>query len=116
MERRRVSGKATGGSRSGRRVHAALCEANFDVPVYGTSDWNITPVAGRYRDRDAEVLRTLLAWIRSESELRPAMDRGELERWHATRRQQLEHGELGMIVHQLDLLAIVGCNGFTART
>ena len=111
MERRRVSGKATGGSRSGRRVHAALCEANFNVLVYGTSDWNVTPVAGRYRARDAEVLRTLLAWIRRESELRPAVDRRELERWYATRQEQLEHGELGMIVHQLDLLATIERNG-----
>ena len=38
------------------------------------SDWDITPREGRYRDRDADVLRTLLMWIRSESEGRPAIE------------------------------------------
>jgi hypothetical protein len=61
-----------------------------------------------YRDGDADVLRTLLATICMESERNPAIDREKLARWYATRTVQLERGELGMIVHQLDIAAIRG--------
>lgn len=116
MERRRVQGEATGGARSGRRVHAALCDARFSVVAYGSSDWDITPREGRYRDRDDDVLSTLLAWIRGESEGRPGIDADRLARWYAERRTQIENRELGMIVHQLDVLAVLQRPGFTAFT
>jgi hypothetical protein len=106
MERRRVQGESTGGARSGRRLHSLLSKSGFEVVAYGSSDWNITPRARRYRDRDADVLRTLLALIRSVSERQPGFDRASLGCWHAERRDQLESGELGMFVHQLDILAI----------
>jgi SAM-dependent methyltransferase len=106
MEKRRVDAHATGGARSGRRLHQALRESDFDVLAYGSSDWNITPRSGVYRDRDADVLRPLLATIRKESERNPAIDADELARWYAMRTAQLERGELGIIVHQLDIAAI----------
>lgn len=105
MELRRVRGGATGGARSGRRLHAALGDAGFAVIAYGSSDWNITPRGGRYRDRDADVLRTLLAWVHNESREQPAIDGDRLTRWYVERGTQLERAELGMIVHQLDVLA-----------
>jgi SAM-dependent methyltransferase len=103
MEERRVDGEATGGARSGRRLHRALHASQFHVFAYGSSDWNITPAADSYRDRDADVLRTLLAVIREESERSPLFDRGRVARWHAERTDQLARGELGMIVHHVDL-------------
>ncbi|MGZ8198132.1 MAG: hypothetical protein ACXWVP_07235 [Burkholderiales bacterium] len=105
MERRRVHGESTGGARSGRRLHTLLSEAGYDVIAYGSSDWNITPRERRYRDRDAVVLRALLSFMRAESERRSGIDRETLVRWHGERSAQLESGELGMIVHQLDILA-----------
>jgi SAM-dependent methyltransferase len=105
MERRRVQGEPTGGARSGRRLYSLLAETGFDVAAYGSSDWNITPREGRYRDRDADVLRALLFMIRGESERQPGIDRDRLARWYAERSAQLESGALGMIVHQLDIVA-----------
>lgn len=108
MEKRRVAAQATGGARSGRRLHKALRESDLDVLAYGSSDWNITPRSGVYRDRDVDVLRALLATIRIESERNRAIDPGKLAGWYASRINQLERGELGMIVHQLDIAAIRG--------
>jgi hypothetical protein len=100
-----VQGEPTGGARSGRRLYSLLAETGFDVAAYGSSDWNITPREGRYRDRDADVLRALLFMIRGESERQPGIDRDRLARWYAERSAQLESGALGMIVHQLDIVA-----------
>lgn len=108
MERRRVHGEPTGGARSGRRLHSLLAGTGFDVAAYGSSDWNITPREGRYRDRDADVLRTLLSMLRGESERQPGIDPDSLARWYAERSAQLESGKLGMIVHQLDIVATRG--------
>jgi SAM-dependent methyltransferase len=105
MERRRVLGEATGGAHSGRRLHALLSEMGFDVAAYGSSDWDITPRNGRYRDRDADVLRTLLAWIHDEGAQQPAIEPAALAHWYAERRARIERSELGMIVHQLDVVA-----------
>jgi SAM-dependent methyltransferase len=116
MERRRLSGEPTGGARAGRRLHGALRDANFSVLAYGSSDWNITPVSGGYRDRDADVLHALLTWIHGESRKQPAIDPARLARWHAERMEQLEKRDLGIIVHQLDLLARLQGDGLTAFT
>jgi hypothetical protein len=74
MEARRVERATTGGAHSGRRLHGALCGSDFDVLAYGSSDWNITPRQGAYRDRDADVLCMLLATIRKEGERNASID------------------------------------------
>jgi SAM-dependent methyltransferase len=115
MERRRVRGEATGGARSGRRLLTALFRMGFDVIAYGSSDWNVTPFEGRYRDRDADVLRALLGFVRDEGERAASIDRASLTHWHAAREVAIGRGQLGMIVHQLDVLA-TRREGFTALT
>lgn len=105
MEQRRVEGLMTGGCRSGRRLHAALLEQGFAVAAYGSSDWNITPLDGAYRDADAVCLRALLDFIRAEGEA-ACCDAEALRAWYATRQRQIATAQLGMIVHQLDLLAV----------
>ncbi len=108
MERRRVLGEPTGGAHSGRRLHSLLSKMGFEVVAYGSSDWDITPREGRYRDRDADVLGTLLSYIRNEGEQQPAIERADLADWYAERRARIENRELGMIVHQLDVVATRG--------
>ena len=94
-----------GGLAQGRVVHGLLTRANFDVTAYGSSDWSITPRDRHYRNRDAEVLRALLAIIRAESERQPDIDPRRLAGWYRERSAQIECSELGMIVHQLDMVA-----------
>jgi SAM-dependent methyltransferase len=105
MERRRVDGRATGGAYCGRRLHGLLPEYGFDILAYGSSDWNIAPFLGEYRDSDAVCLNALLEMIRAEGQSSGLFQQDQLERWREDRLQLLRRRRLGLIIHQLDLLA-----------
>jgi SAM-dependent methyltransferase len=105
MERRRVGNRATGGARCGRRLHRLLPDHGFEILACGSSDWNITPYLGRYRGGDALCLQALLDMIRAEAQRSDLFDRDQLAHWHRDRLRLLHERRLGMIVHQLDLLA-----------
>ncbi len=103
MELRRVNGETTGGALCGRRLHQELTAGGWKVLGFGSSDWNLAPVQGAYLDEDARVLRALLAMILSEG---AGLDERALAEWYRERLAQLEAGQLGLIVHQLDFLAL----------
>ncbi|MGR9107413.1 MAG: class I SAM-dependent methyltransferase [Gammaproteobacteria bacterium] len=106
MDSRRINGLPAGGSHAGRKLVGALAAAGFSIDCYGSSDWNITPVNGVYRDRDACCLSALLAMIEGEASGIDAFAPPVLAAWHRDRIRALRAGSLGMIVHQLDILAI----------
>jgi hypothetical protein len=68
MEIRRVDGQATGGAYCGRRLAGLLPEYGFTVLVEGSSDWDMTPLLGRYRDDDAVCLTALLGMVLAEGQ------------------------------------------------
>lgn len=103
MERYR-EGLPCGGAHSGRRLHAAMLEAGYAVLAYGSSDWNLTPVLGRYRDTDALCLTALLGMMRKEAERSGRIAPYSLAAWHDRRQEQIQRGELGLIIHQIDVL------------
>lgn len=103
MELRRCAGEATGGALCGRRLHQALWEGGWEIVGFGSSDWNLTPVQGAYLDADAEVLEALLAMIYREGE---GLDSQALAEWYRERLASLKAGQLGLIVHQLDFVAL----------
>lgn len=105
MEARRVNGLPTGGAQCGRRLHRLLPESGFDILACGSSDWNITPFFGAYRGGDAVCLQVLLDSIGAEAERCGRFDPGRLDRWREDRTGLLRQRRLGLIVHQLDLLA-----------
>lgn len=105
MEERRVWDENSGGARSGRRLHRILAETGFELIAYGSSDWNITPLRRTYRDRDAVCLTALLDMIRDEAVRSGQLARDSLDRWYRERSERLAAGELGLIIHQIDLLA-----------
>ena len=105
MERRRVFGLPSGGAHSGRRLFGALDSAGLAIIGAGTSDWTLLPLAGRYDGREAALLGFLLSLIRGEAERSGAFDPAALEAWWAERMDTLAAGRLGLICHQLDLLA-----------
>ncbi|WP_119631107.1 class I SAM-dependent methyltransferase [Methylocaldum marinum] len=105
MEERRVWDDNSGGARSGRRLHRVLGETGFEMIAYGSSDWNITPQRRTYRDGDAVCLTALLGMIRDEAARSGEFSEDMLDRWHRERSERLAAGELGLIVHQIDLLA-----------
>jgi SAM-dependent methyltransferase len=105
MEQRRIWDESSGGARSGRRLHSVLGETGFETIAYGTSDWNITPSRCAYRNRDATCLTALLNMIRDEAERSGQFSGDSLDRWYRERSERLAAGGLGLIVHQIDLLA-----------
>ena len=105
MEQRCVDGEATGGARCGRRLHRLLPEYGFDLLAYGSSDWSITPFLGEYRDGDAVCLEALLEMIGGEGQSSGLFRQDRLERWREHRLRLLRQRRLGLIIHQLDLLA-----------
>jgi SAM-dependent methyltransferase len=102
---RSVGGQPCGGAHSGRRLHAALTEAGFDILALGSSDWNITPYCGAYRDADAVCLAALLDMIHGEGQRSGRFDPHQLQDWLEHRRTQLAQRKLGLIIHQIDLVA-----------
>jgi len=105
MELRRVDGQATGGAYCGRRLHGLLPEYDFDMLACGSSDWNITPFLGEYRDGDAICLTAVLELIRGEAQSSGLFHQDQLDRWRENRLRLLRRRRLGLIIHQLDLLA-----------
>ncbi|MGH8552463.1 MAG: hypothetical protein ACRERS_04135, partial [Methylococcales bacterium] len=101
-------GLPTGGAHSGRRLIGRLVSAEFAIHSYGTSDWNITPVNRSYRDQDAYCLKSLLELIQGEANAVSTFDPEKLQRWYSDRSNATAAGLLGMIVHQLDILAVKG--------
>lgn len=105
MERRRVDGRPIGGAYSGRRLHRLLPAHGFEILACGSSDWSLTPHLGAYRAGDATCLQALLDMIGGEAQRSGLFDPGRLERWRADRLGCLRDRRLGLVAHQLDLLA-----------
>jgi SAM-dependent methyltransferase len=105
MENRRVWGLASGGARSGQRLYAALLESGFEPLAYGSSDWNLTPCRRVYRDRDDICLVKLLKMIHDEAANSGEFEDRALRSWHQNRELDIACRRLGLIVHQIDLLA-----------
>ena len=105
MEQRRLDHAATGGAYSGRRLVGALSRSGFEIEAYGASDWEITPLRGQYRDRDAACLQALLDMIHAEAQDSGRFNPELLARWYRERCAAIDVVRLGMIVHQLDILA-----------
>jgi len=100
-----VDGELCGGAHSGRRLHAALSKADFEILALGSSDWNITPYCGAYRDADEICLLALLDMIHGEGSRSGQFDARQLEDWLGHRQAQLVDRKLGLIIHQIDLVA-----------
>ena len=105
METRRVGGEPTGGAFSGRRLQAALERGGFRVLGAGSSDWNVFPEGGRHAPGPALFLEALLGMIAREGLRAPDIDARDLEAWWRRRTAEVQAGRLGLVAHNLDLLA-----------
>jgi SAM-dependent methyltransferase len=104
MDDRRAHGLATGGSRAGTRLVAALPGAGLELTGCGASDWSVYPFGGTYLGRDAVFLEAILRMIAAEG-LRQGLPTDATNAWLAARLADLAAARLGLIVHQLDVLA-----------
>ena len=112
MDERPTPGGSSGGSRTGRRLFAALRTAGFSVLAAGASDWVVHNEAqssgpGGYPADEAYFLHHILHFVEGALAKDATLDAARLHAWLAARRAQVERGELVYIAHQLDFLARV---------
>jgi hypothetical protein len=97
-ERARSGGE--GSSRAGRQWLEALTAAGLTVVDAAASDWVVLPTP-----ENAQFVTLLLEFFRSSLTGKPELDPSALEWWLHVREAQARRGQLGVVVHQLDLLA-----------
>lgn len=104
MEERLVAGKPSAGAYSGRRLLRALQQSDSIVLGAGASDWVIHPLEGNYLPGEDRFLRFLLQMVEESLREQSEIDAGQLQDWLKRRLQQIEQGQLSLIVHQLDFV------------
>lgn len=106
MDARRVGGRPTGGSRTGRLLFAALTTAGAEILASGSSDWVVFPREGSYTEDESTFLTAILDGMEGALRGRAEISAGELEAWIAARRGHLAHGQLTFVAHQLDFAVL----------
>lgn len=104
MDQRRTGGD----SRAGRHLLGYLRDAGARVLAAGSSDWVVYARDGKYEADEAYFLYFILHFFEESLAGHPDLDASAFEYWLATRRSQIEKGELIYLAHQLDFLAHVG--------
>jgi hypothetical protein len=104
MDERRVNGKLSGDSRTGRHLFAHLQNAGAELLAAGASDWVVYPVQGSYPGDEAYFLHFILHTIHQALFGNPELASSRLDEWIAKRHAQVERGEMVYIAHQIDVL------------
>jgi len=102
MDERRVDGRPSGDSRTGRHLFQALKRCGAKVLAAGASDWVVFPGPQGYPGDEAYFLHHILHTIAEALQGNPALDAGRFSHWAEERHAQVERGELVYIAHQLD--------------
>ncbi len=104
MDERRVGGKPSGDSRTGRHLFDHLREVGASVIDAGSSDWVVFPGPWGYPEDEAYFLHFMIHTIDLALRKHPELDAGRFADWVAERHAQIEKGILIYIAHQLDLV------------
>lgn len=102
MDERRIGGRRSGHSESGRRLLVALLSMNANVIAAGGSDWVVWPQDGAYGAEEAYFLHFIVDTVVRALAGDATVTEDELDRWSESRHQQIDRGELVYIAHQLD--------------
>lgn len=103
-----MDSRPTGGdSQSGRHLFGHINQAGGKILAAGASDWVVHPVQGQYPADEAYFLHFILHFFEQSLGSHPDLDPHAFSAWLATRRQQIENGELVYIAHQMDFLVQV---------
>ena len=94
-----------GDSQSGRHLFGHLKQAGAEIVSAGSSDWVMYPVDGQYPADEAYFLQFILHFFEESLGNHPELNATEFADWLTKRRNQVEHGELVYIAHQMDFLA-----------
>ena len=107
MDERVSDGKASGDSRTGRRLFSGLRRIGAQVLDAGSSDWVVYPSADGYSGDDDIFLHAIIDTIQGALQSSQEFDPQSLAEWASVRHSQVESQKLVYIAHQLDVLARV---------
>jgi hypothetical protein len=107
MDERRIDGRPSGSSRTGRQLFEALNRCGASLIRAGGSDWVVHPVNDAYTPEESYFLHYILFTIYNALENQPDVDQRHLAYWQETRHRQVDQGKLVYVARQLDFLARV---------
>lgn len=108
MDERKIGGRPSGDSRTGRHLFGHLRQARAEILAAGASDWVVHPSGKAYPHDEAYFLHFIIHTVHQELLGHPQVDAARLEAWVQARHQQIEAGELFYIAHQLDYVGTRG--------
>lgn len=102
MDRRVISGKPSGDSRTGRHLFTNLRACGVEVLDAGSSDWVVFPGSNGYPEDEAYFLHHTIHTVQTALDGHPDLDANLFASWIEGRHNQVERGTLVYIAHQLD--------------
>lgn len=102
MDERRIDGKPSGDSQSGRHLFGYLQEAGATILAAGGSDWVVFAGENGYAADEAYFLHFIVQTMAQALNDHPELDQSRFTDWTAQRHRQIDAGELIYIAHQLD--------------
>lgn len=102
MDERKVNGRASGDSHTGRHLFTASRRASGEILAAGSSDWVVFAGPEGYPADEAYFLHFIVHTLHQALRDRPGLDQGYFNAWIAHRHAQIEAKELVYIAHQLD--------------
>lgn len=105
MDERRIRGRPSGSSRTGRLLLQRLTQGGAHVLAAGSSDWIVYPQPDRYADDEAAFLHYLIDTIAGQLHGEARIAAAALQKWTRERHRQVAEGRLVFIAKQLDVLA-----------
>jgi SAM-dependent methyltransferase len=107
MDDRRINGRLSGDSLTGRRLLGRLQAMGVQILAAGSSDWLVFAGDNGYAEDEAYFLHFIIHTVGQALQGHPEIDPARLEDWLHRRHGQIDRGELIYIAHQLDVLGQV---------
>lgn len=104
MDQRIVNGQPSGDSQAGRHLFHHLRANGAELLDVGSSDWVIFPGSDGYQADEAYFLHFIIHTIDTALAEHPDLDTEHFNAWITQRQEQIEHGKLVYMAHQLDFL------------
>jgi SAM-dependent methyltransferase len=106
MDDRRVGGKPSGASLTGRLLFSALPKYGGRIIAAGSSDWVVFPGPEGYPHDEAYFLHYLVHTVAGALQGHPLLEEETLHKWTSRRHRQIEQNDLTFIAHQLDFFGV----------
>jgi len=104
MDERKVNGRASGDSQTGRHLFTELRRAGGEILAAGSSDWVVFAGPEGYPSDEAYFLHFIIHTLHEALHGRSELDPDDFLAWIDQRHAQIESGELVYVAHQLDFL------------